>query len=242
MLSQNGTDHTARAAIGGVPCTELVTRHGTDRTVGPYSPISPVQGCHEGDHLNHLVNLQLAKMQNSQQVTHELTPHHAHTRRRRSGGGRTAHGVDTQCDLQKRATSPSDQGASLSELRLVSIAASLPGEVSAGSLNALLRGFSVVSQHGAIQGVISRNISELAQTAHRNRSGHVTSAIVSVCTGRSRQCGRVRGAGASKTSKRGVKQRTVKSKICTNCRFGILSEFLGVNVQVSERSGACPPP
>ena len=90
------------------------------------------------------------------QVTHELTPHHAHTRRRRSGGGRTAHGVDTQCDLQKRATSPSDQGASLSELRLVSIAASLPGEVSAGSLNALLRGFSVVSQHGAIQGVISR--------------------------------------------------------------------------------------
>jgi hypothetical protein len=49
----------------------------------------------------------------------------------------TAHGVETQCDLLKRAASPSDQGASLSELRLVSIAASLPGEVSAGSIGGL---------------------------------------------------------------------------------------------------------
>ena len=85
------------------------------------------------------------------------------------------------------------------------------------------------------------DISESGQTAHSHRSGQVSSAIVSVCTGRRRQCGRVRGAGASKTSKRGVNQRTVISKICTNCRFVILSEFLGVNVQVSDRFGACPP-
>ena len=85
------------------------------------------------------------------------------------------------------------------------------------------------------------DVSDSRQTAHSHRSGYVSSTIVSVCTGRRLQYGRVRGAGASKTSKRGVKQRTVISKICTNCRFGILSEFLGVNVQVSERFGACPP-
>ena len=98
------------------------------------------------------------------------------------------------------------------------------------------------SQHGAMRVLMSREHFGSAQTAHSNRSGQVSFANGGGCTGRSRQCGRVRGAGASKTSKRGVKQRTVISKICTNCRFGILSEFLGVNVQVSERFGGGPPP
>ena len=34
----------------------------------------------------------------------------------------------------------------------------------------------------------------------------------------------------------------VISKICTNCRSGILGEFLGVNVRFPAREGGCPPP
>ena len=50
------------------------------------------------------------------------------------------------------------------------------------------------------------------------------------------------GGGGVQNKQKGCKTaETVISKICTNCRFGILSEFLGVNVQVSERFGACPP-
>ena len=52
----------------------------------------------------------------------------------------------------------------------------------------------------------------------------------------------VRGAGPSKTGKRGANQRTVVPKTWTNCGSGMRCEFLGVNVRFLAREDGCPPP
>ena len=98
------------------------------------------------------------------------------------------------------------------------------------------------SVNGAMFGVVTRHICVWAQTAHSSRTGRVHSTSDAICTARRPRMAGVRGAGPSKTGKRGANQRTVVPKTCTNCGSGMRCEFLGVNVRFLAREDGCPPP
>ena len=89
----------------------------------------------------------------------------------------------------------------------------------------------------AMFGVTARGHLKSGQTAHSHRSGQVSPAIAHVCTGRSLQCGRVRGARASKTRKGGVKQRTVEFLGGQTRFFGFPVCYLGQNHRSSHLPG-----
>ena len=98
------------------------------------------------------------------------------------------------------------------------------------------------SVNGAMFGVVTRHFVVWAQTAHSSRTGRVHSTSDAICTARRPRMAGVRGAGPSKTGKRGAKQRTVVPKTWTNCGSGMRCEFLGVNVRFLAREDGCPPP
>ena len=98
------------------------------------------------------------------------------------------------------------------------------------------------SVNGAMFGVVTRHICAWAQTAHSSRTGRVHSTSDAICTARRPRMAGVRGAGPSKTGKRGANQRTVVPKTWTNCGSGMRCEFLGVNVRFLAREDGCPPP
>ena len=98
------------------------------------------------------------------------------------------------------------------------------------------------SVNGAMFGVVTRHFVFCAQTAHSSRTGRVHSTSDAICTARRPRMAGVRGAGPSKTGKRGANQRTVVPKTWTNCGSGMRCEFLGVNVRFLAREDGCPPP
>jgi len=98
------------------------------------------------------------------------------------------------------------------------------------------------SVNGAMFGVVTRHFVFWPQTAHSSRTGRVHSTSDAICTARRPRMAGVRGAGPSKTGKRGANQRTVVPKTWTNCGSGMRCEFLGVNVRFLAREDGCPPP
>ena len=89
----------------------------------------------------------------------------------------------------------------------------------------------------AMFGVTARGHLKSGQTAHSHRSGQVSPAIAHVCTGRSLQCGRVRGARASKTRRGGVNQRTVEFLGGQTRFFGFPVCYLGRNHRTTHLPG-----
>ena len=83
----------------------------------------------------------------------------------------------------------------------------------------------------------SAQLAMFGVTFEINRSGQISSTITHVCTGRSLQCGRVRGARASKTRKWGVNQRTVEFLGGQTRFFGFPVCYLGQNHRSSHLPG-----